>query len=82
MPRKKKTIVALEPQQTGYAKSLKELEKENESIYNKKHVWMRRVFIQFLKERFPKRKLPPKLYPSFKTLLEFFLLKYFVNCHH
>ena len=53
MPRKKKTQLPVEPQQTGNAKSLKELEKEDESIYNKKHVWMRRVFIQFLKERFP-----------------------------
>ena len=52
MPRKQKTLVPVEPQQTGNAKLLKELEKENESIYNKKHVWMRRVFIQLVPIQF------------------------------
>ena len=46
------------------SKSLKDLEILNEVIYNKKHVWMRRLFLEFLQDRFPKARKPRSLYPS------------------
>ena len=45
MPKKKKSQDDVQPKQSGNAKSLKDLDKENEIIYNKKHIWMRRLFI-------------------------------------
>ena len=51
------------------SKSLKDLELENEVIYNKKHVWMRRLFFEFLNDRFPKARKPRSLYPATAKLL-------------
>ena len=59
MPRKKKSSP-----NPPKSKSLKDLELENEVIYNKKHVWMRRLFLEFLKDRFPKTRKPRSLYPA------------------
>ena len=49
MPRKSKSKRSLPNKSPRQAKSMVQLEKENEIIYNKKHIWMKRVFIDFLK---------------------------------
>ena len=52
-----------------YAKTIKQLEKQNEIVYNKKHPWMRKLYLQFLNDRFPKSRPLTGLYPSRKNLL-------------
>ena len=64
MPRKSKSKKSLRNKSPTEAKSMVQLEKENEIIYNKKHIWMKRVFTDFLKNRFPKHRAPKTLYPS------------------
>ena len=54
--------------QSSKAKSLKELELQNEVIYNKKHIWMRRVFIDFINDRFPRTHKPKTLYPDTRNI--------------
>ena len=58
MPRKSKSKKSLRNKSPTEAKSMVQLEKENEIIYNKKHIWMKRVFTDFLKNRFPKHRAP------------------------
>ena len=77
---KKKKVSAEEKSKVSSArraKCLKELEKENENVYNKKHIWMKRMFTKFLKDRFPKTRPPNKLYPSSKVSLSDLV---FANC--